>query len=124
MARSDYSTMYPVIKAAQNDADIEYIVFCGGMHLVPAFGETYKQLLEDDIEIAEKINDTHEFYEQKHGETGALDTEAAARAQQPSATPAPPTPPPPTPPAGEFPSQAFTDGQTNNDQPPTPPIAQ
>lgn len=55
-ARSDYSTMYPVMRAAIDDSDINAKVFCGGMHLLSEFGSTYQQLLEDDIEISEKID--------------------------------------------------------------------
>jgi GDP/UDP-N,N'-diacetylbacillosamine 2-epimerase (hydrolysing) len=55
-ARSDYSTMFPVIKASLQDPSLETAVFCGGMHLLPQFGETYRNLLADGISIAEKID--------------------------------------------------------------------
>lgn len=55
-ARSDYSTMYPVMQAAIDDIDIDAKIFCGGMHLLKEFGDTYKQLLEDGIPIDEKID--------------------------------------------------------------------
>lgn len=55
-ARSDYSTMYPVMKAAQQDPEIESSVFCAGMHLVKEFGYTYRQLEADGLKISEKID--------------------------------------------------------------------
>lgn len=55
-ARSDYSTMYPVIKAAIQDSEIDPIIFCCGMHLLAEFGNTYKQLIEDGFTIHEKID--------------------------------------------------------------------
>lgn len=54
-ARSDYNTMYPIIRAAQIDSGIEAITFCAGMHLSERFGATWKQLERDGIQINEKI---------------------------------------------------------------------
>ncbi len=54
-ARSDYSTMYPVMRAAVLDKEISAKIFCGGMHLMPQFGNTCEQLVEDDIPITEKV---------------------------------------------------------------------
>ncbi|MEM7240630.1 MAG: UDP-N-acetylglucosamine 2-epimerase [Pseudomonadota bacterium] len=55
-ARSDYNTMFPVMKAASADPDIDAQIFCAGMHLVPSFGDTWRQLEEDGLEIAEKVD--------------------------------------------------------------------
>jgi len=55
-ARSDYSTMYPVMRAAQEDRDIDARIFCAGMHLVERFGMTYQQLEFDGLDINEKID--------------------------------------------------------------------
>jgi len=54
-ARSDYSTMYPVIKQALGETSIATKVFCAGMHLLEKFGETYRQLENDGIPITEKV---------------------------------------------------------------------
>ena len=55
-ARSDYNTMFPVMHAASIDRDIDARIFCAGMHLVPSFGNTWRQLEEDGLEIAEKVD--------------------------------------------------------------------
>lgn len=55
-ARSDYNTMYPVMRAAEADRRIDARIFCAGMHLVPSFGDTWRQLEADGLEIAEKVN--------------------------------------------------------------------
>ncbi len=55
-ARSDYSTMYPVMQAAQLDPEIDASIFCAGMHLVEEFGYTYRQLEADGLEISEKVD--------------------------------------------------------------------
>lgn len=55
-ARSDYSTMYPLMKAASQDARFEARILCGGMHWLPRFGETYRQLEQDGLAIAERVD--------------------------------------------------------------------
>ncbi|WP_299968636.1 UDP-N-acetylglucosamine 2-epimerase [uncultured Roseobacter sp.] len=55
-ARSDYNTMFPVMRMAQQDPGIEALIFCAAMHLVPAFGETWRQLEDDGLVIAEKVD--------------------------------------------------------------------
>ncbi|QJF52879.1 UDP-N-acetylglucosamine 2-epimerase [Roseobacter ponti] len=55
-ARSDYNTMYPVMRAASVDPEIDARIFCAGMHLVPAFGNTWQQLEADGLNIAEKVD--------------------------------------------------------------------
>ncbi len=48
--------MYPVMAAAQADPEIDARIFCAGMHLVPAFGNTWRQLVDDGLQIAEKVD--------------------------------------------------------------------
>lgn len=55
-ARSDYNTMFPVMRAASTDSAIDARIFCAGMHLVPSFGNTWQQLEEDGLYIAEKVD--------------------------------------------------------------------
>lgn len=55
-ARSDYNTMYPVMRAAQRDTAINCVVLCAGMHLVERFGETWRQLETDGIDISERVS--------------------------------------------------------------------
>ena len=55
-ARSDYNTMFPVMRAASADPDIDAQIFCAGMHLVPSFGDTWRQLEEDGLDITEKVD--------------------------------------------------------------------
>lgn len=55
-ARSDYNTMFPVMRAASADPEIDARIFCAGMHLVPSFGNTWQQLEEDGLKIAEKVD--------------------------------------------------------------------
>ncbi|MGZ2259832.1 UDP-N-acetylglucosamine 2-epimerase [Roseobacter sp. A03A-229] len=55
-ARSDYNTMFPVMRMAQEDPDIDARILCAAMHLVPAFGETWRQLESDGLRIAEKVD--------------------------------------------------------------------
>lgn len=62
-ARSDYSTMYPVMRAAIDNSELDAKIFCGGMHLLPKFGETFRQLEDDNIPITEKL---HFFHEDEH----------------------------------------------------------
>jgi len=85
-ARSDYNTMYPVMRAAQADADIEPINLCAGMHLVERFGSTWRQLEADGIEIAEKVaffgdDDTPEGLAHAMSRGVAAFTEALVRHQ-------------------------------------------
>jgi UDP-hydrolysing UDP-N-acetyl-D-glucosamine 2-epimerase len=55
-ARSDYNTMFPVMRAAEADPRIDARIFCAGMHLVPSFGDTWQQLEADGLTIAEKVD--------------------------------------------------------------------
>jgi UDP-hydrolysing UDP-N-acetyl-D-glucosamine 2-epimerase len=55
-ARSDYNTMYPVMRLAQNDISIQSMNFCAGMHLVKRFGSTWQQLEQDGINITTKVD--------------------------------------------------------------------
>ena len=56
-SRSDFGIYLPLIKKIQHDKDLNYFIFCGGMHTSSKFGMSYK-LIEDEynFEISEKIN--------------------------------------------------------------------
>lgn len=54
-ARSDYNTMYPVMRQASDDSAVEEQIFCAGMHTVAKFGNTWKQLESDGLNICEKV---------------------------------------------------------------------
>lgn len=54
-ARSDYNTMYPVMRSATRDPDIDAQIIAAGMHTVPAFGETWRQLEADGLTLAAKV---------------------------------------------------------------------
>lgn len=72
-ARSDYNTMRPVMQLAQKNMRVNAQIFCAGMHLVPCFGNTWRQLEKDGIKITEKIDflderDTRESFANALGE--------------------------------------------------------
>lgn len=77
----------------------------------------------DPLNIAEAINDTHEYYEKsKHGQGGLADETYAAQKTAEAAGVTPPVSPTPTPtPAppqtGEFPDQAFSDPSPDDQSP-------
>ena len=55
-ARSDYNTMYPVMKLAQQDPDIHHLHYVCGMHLLDKFGQTWKTLVDDGLNPLIKID--------------------------------------------------------------------
>lgn len=55
-SRSDYTTMFPVIAAAQREKDVVSFVIAGGMHLKREFGFTYKQIETDGFTIDKKLD--------------------------------------------------------------------
>lgn len=76
--------MYPVMRAAVADPDVEASVFCAGMHLVPTFGETWRQLEADGFSIDEKVDflsneDTEEAFARSLGRGVIAFTDALAR---------------------------------------------
>ncbi len=53
--RAEYGLMYWLLKAINNDPDLELQIVVTGMHLSPEFGLTYKKILEDGFIINKKI---------------------------------------------------------------------
>lgn len=54
-ARAEYGLLRPVILRLLKDKDFDVEVVVTGMHLSPAFGETYKEIDQDGIPIKKKI---------------------------------------------------------------------
>ena len=54
-SRSDYGILSPLLKELQNSKyfDLKLIATC--MHLMPRYGNTYKEILKDKIKIYKKI---------------------------------------------------------------------
>lgn len=61
--RADYGHLFWVIKALQENKDINLKLYVGGMHLKSRFGNTYQQIINDGFKISEKmdyLNDSDE----------------------------------------------------------------
>ena len=61
--RADYGHLFLVIKALQENKDINLKLYVGGMHLKSRFGNTYQQIINDGFKISEKmdyLNDSDE----------------------------------------------------------------
>ncbi len=54
--RADYGILSGLLKKLDADRDIELKVVVTGMHLMPEFGETYKEIENDGFKIDEKID--------------------------------------------------------------------
>lgn len=53
--RAEYGLLYWLMKAIQDDIDLELQVIATGMHLSPEFGLTYKEIEKDGFRIDEKV---------------------------------------------------------------------
>ena len=53
--RAEYGLLAPIIKKLMKEPDIEVQVVVTGMHLSPEFGYTYKEIEDDNVPIAKKI---------------------------------------------------------------------
>ncbi|PAQ13675.1 UDP-N-acetylglucosamine 2-epimerase (hydrolyzing) [Bacillaceae bacterium SAOS 7] len=53
--RAEYGLLTPLMKAIQNDDELELQIVATGMHLSPEFGLTFKQIEEDGFQIDEKV---------------------------------------------------------------------
>lgn len=56
-SRAEYGLLKPLIKAIKTEQSFELQLFVTGMHLMPAFGNTFKQIEEDGFQIDAKIDD-------------------------------------------------------------------
>ncbi|MFK8036325.1 MAG: UDP-N-acetylglucosamine 2-epimerase [Hyphomicrobiales bacterium] len=55
-ARSDYNTMFPVMRRASGDPQIEAQIIAAGMHTVSEFGETWREFEKDGLTISKKVD--------------------------------------------------------------------
>jgi len=55
VARSDYGIYLPVLRAIQEEAELQLQIFVSGMHLSPEFGLTVNMIEADGFEIAERV---------------------------------------------------------------------
>jgi UDP-hydrolysing UDP-N-acetyl-D-glucosamine 2-epimerase len=55
VGRSDYGHVRPVLDGIRRAPDLELVLFVGGMHLAPEFGNTVKEIEADGFPIAERI---------------------------------------------------------------------
>lgn len=54
-SRSDYSSLAPIMKAAQSDKELNLQVLVGGSHLLDRFGSSVKDFTRDGIEVFKTI---------------------------------------------------------------------
>ena len=54
-SRSDYGLMQILINKIHKDKSIDLKIFATGMHFLPEFGNTYKEILNDNLKIEKKI---------------------------------------------------------------------
>jgi UDP-hydrolysing UDP-N-acetyl-D-glucosamine 2-epimerase len=54
-ARSDYATMRPLIRRVGHQPALQPVVFCAGMHLVPALGNSIDEIVADGFHVDERI---------------------------------------------------------------------
>ena len=54
--RADYGLLAPLMRVIDDEPGLELLVIAAGMHLVPEFGETWKQIVEDGFEIDARVD--------------------------------------------------------------------
>ncbi len=54
-SRSDYGIYRPILRAIHADPDLRPMLFVGGMHLSPDFGQTVREIEHDHFPIAERV---------------------------------------------------------------------
>ncbi len=54
-SRADYSSLVPILRLINKDPDLKLLLFVGGMHLVPEFGFTVKEIEADGLPIIERL---------------------------------------------------------------------
>jgi UDP-hydrolysing UDP-N-acetyl-D-glucosamine 2-epimerase len=55
-SRADYSLYRPLLSEIQGDPSLQLMLFVGGMHLAPQFGNTVGEIERDGFPIAERVN--------------------------------------------------------------------
>ena len=58
VARSDYGIYRPLLRVLVNDQAFELQLIAAGMHLVPTFGNTFREIIRDGFEIAAQVEMT------------------------------------------------------------------
>src|SRR5436189_168049 len=54
-ARSDYSSILPILRAIEADSDLSLRLIVTGMHLSPEFGSTFTDIEADGFRIDDRI---------------------------------------------------------------------
>ena len=54
-SRSDYGILSSFLKKIQNDKNFDLKLIVTAMHLAPKYGNTYKEILKDNVKIFKKI---------------------------------------------------------------------
>jgi len=54
--RAEYGLLYPVMKAIEQQPDLELLVVVTGMHLAKEFGSTYQEIERDGFKIEAKVD--------------------------------------------------------------------
>ncbi len=57
-SRAEYGIMRSVISKISNDSELDLVLFATGSHLLPEFGDTYKEIEADGFHIDEKVRIT------------------------------------------------------------------
>ena len=55
VGRSDYGHLRSVLDGIRRAPDLELVLFVGGMHLAPEFGQTVREIEADGVPVAERI---------------------------------------------------------------------
>jgi UDP-N-acetylglucosamine 2-epimerase (non-hydrolysing)/GDP/UDP-N,N'-diacetylbacillosamine 2-epimerase (hydrolysing) len=72
--RADFGIYSPVIRAVSDSKKLEAYIVATGMHLLPEFGNTYKEIEKEGFKIYEKVNIAYE------GDTGKEMAESVGKA--------------------------------------------
>ena len=55
VGRSDYGILQPILRALKKDPELRVLLYVGGMHLAPEFGNTVRIVEADGYEIAARV---------------------------------------------------------------------
>jgi UDP-hydrolysing UDP-N-acetyl-D-glucosamine 2-epimerase len=55
VGRSDYGILQPILRALKADPELRVLLYVGGMHLAPEFGNTVRMVEADGYEIAARV---------------------------------------------------------------------
>lgn len=55
VSRSDYGLFRPVLRAIEQRAGLEFLLYVSGMHLSPEFGRTEQEITEDGFPISSRV---------------------------------------------------------------------